>query len=101
MINKPWIPQHDARKYILETEPLSDFQYLLESGINELKTEEIETSNTTNVLTFHNEHTHLYDNYEDYSNTNYIPSLNISNHDNNSLNKQILETYKQQRMSCF
>ena len=75
----------------------SDFQYLLESGINELKTEDIDTSHTTNVLTFHNELTHLYDNEEDYSNTHYIPSLNISNHNDESLNKQILETYKHQR----
>ena len=39
----------------------------------------------------------MYDNEEDYNNTHYIPSLNISNHDDESLNKQILETYKQQR----
>ena len=98
VINKPWIPQHDTRKHIQETEPLSDFQYLLESGINELKTEDIETSKTTNILTFHNELTHLYDNNDTYSNTkNFIPFLSIKNIEAETLNKEILETYKQQR----
>ena len=98
VINKPWIPQHEAKTYIQEAEPLSDFQYLLESGINELKTEDIETSKTTNILTFHNELTHLYDSNDTYSNTkNFIPFLSIKNTKVETLNKEILETYKQQR----
>ena len=80
VINKPWIPQHDARKYIQETEPLSDFQYLLESGINELKTEDIEKSETTNILTFYNELRYLYDSKDTYSNAKtFIPILIIKN----------------------
>ena len=53
-----------------EAQPLSDFKYLLESGINELKTDDVETSQTTNVLTFYNELNHLYDDNDTYFNTN-------------------------------
>ena len=50
VINKPWVPQHEAKTYMQEAQSLSDFKYLLESGINELKTEDVGTSQTTNIL---------------------------------------------------
>ena len=30
VINKPWIPKHEAKTYMQEAEPLTDFKYLLE-----------------------------------------------------------------------
>ena len=37
-----------------EAELLTDFKYLLESGINQLKTD-VKSSQTTNIITFYNE----------------------------------------------
>jgi len=51
VINKPWIPQYEAQTYMQEAEPLADFKYLLESGINQLK-KDIKLSQTTNIITF-------------------------------------------------
>ena len=51
VINKPWIPQHEAQTYMLEAEPLTDFKYLLESGINQLKTD-TKQSQAVNIITF-------------------------------------------------
>ena len=104
VINKPWVPQHEAKAYMQEAQPLSDFKYLLESGINKLKTEDVGTSQTTNVLTFHNELNHLYDDNDTYFNMNpdnnklsSIPFFSIKDTKVETLNNQILETYKQQR----
>ena len=104
VINKPWVPQHEAQSYMQEAEPLSDFKYLLESGINELKTEDVKTTQTTNVLTFYNELNHLYDDSNNCFNTNQyidkqnsIPVLSIKNNKVETLNNQILETYKKQK----
>ena len=44
VINKPWVPRHEAITYMQEAEPLSDFKYLLESGINQLKTDYVKTT---------------------------------------------------------
>ena len=95
VINKPWIPQYEAKTYMQEAEPLSDFQYLLESGINELKTEDIETSETTNVLTFYNELRHLYDSNVDVE--TLTPVLKIKEKKVETLSETILETYKIQK----
>ena len=81
-----------------EAEPLSDFQYLLESGINELKTEDIETSETTNVLTFYNELRHLYDSKDTHCNAKTLtPILRIKSIKAETLSEKILETYKIQK----
>ena len=87
-----------------EAEPLSDFKYLLESEINELKTDDVKTTQTTNVLTFYNELNHLYDDSNNYFDTNQyidkqnsIPVLGFKNNKVETLNNQILETYKRQR----
>ena len=87
-----------------EAEPLSDFKYLLDSEINELKTEDVKTTQTTNVLTFYNELNHLYDNSDTYFNMNpdndkldSIPFISIKDNKVETLNNQILETYRQQR----
>ena len=61
VINKPWVPRHEALTYMQEAEPLTDFKYLLESGINQLKTDNVKTTQTTNILTFYNELNNLYD----------------------------------------
>ena len=60
VINKPWIPQHEAQTYMQEAEPLADFMYLLEYGINQLKTD-IKPSQTTNIITFYKDLNDLYD----------------------------------------
>ena len=74
VINKPWIPQHEAQTYMQEAEPLADFKYLLESGINQLKTD-IKPSQSTNIITFYNELNNLYDPIE--------PNLNKNQNDEN------------------
>ena len=52
VIDQPWSPTHETKKYIQEAEPLPDFVSHLEGGIEELKT----TSNIgSNLLTFINE----------------------------------------------
>ena len=61
-----------------EAEPLADFKYLLESGINQLKTD-ITSSQTTNVITFYNELNELYD-----------PSDLIFNNDPNDVNSDLI-----------
>ena len=60
VLNKPWIPQHEAQTYMLEAQPLADFKYLLESGINQLKTD-TKPAQATNIITFYNEFNNLYD----------------------------------------
>ena len=38
VIDKPWSPVHETKKYLAETEPLPDFEAHLQEGIEELKT---------------------------------------------------------------
>ena len=82
-------------------EPLVDFKYLLESGINQLKTEDVKTTQTTNILTFYNELNNLYDDSEPYFDMNpnndtldSVPILTIKENKVETLSNQILETYK-------
>ena len=103
VINKPWIPQHEAQMYMQEAEPLADFKYLLESGINQLKTD-IKPSQTTNIITFYNELNDLYDPIEPILNKNpndensdLIPVFTIQNENIQTLSNQILEIYDNQR----
>ena len=49
VIDKPWSPAYEAKKYLAETEPLLDFEIHLQGGIEELKTP------SSNVLTLINE----------------------------------------------
>ena len=53
VINKLWIPKYEAQTYMKEAEPLTDFKYLLESGINQLKTD-VKSLQTSNIITFYN-----------------------------------------------
>ena len=103
VINKPWVPRHKAVTYMQEAEPLSDFKYLLESGINQLKTDDVKTTQTTNILTFYNELNNLYDATEPYfdmnpndDNLGSIPIFTIKENKVETLSNQILETYKKQ-----
>ena len=57
---------------MLEAEPLTDFKYLLESGINQLKTD-TKQSQATNIITFYNELNNLHE-----------PNLNKNSNDRNS-----------------
>ena len=59
VIDQPWSPLHETKKYILEAEPLPDFVSHLEGGIEELKTTSTDGSN---LLTFINEITEFSDN---------------------------------------
>ena len=104
VIDKPWVPRHEAKTYMQEAEPLSDFKYLLESGINQLKTDDVKTTQTTNILTFNKELNNLYDDREPYFNMDpnndkldSIPVFSIKDNKVETLNKQILETYRKQR----
>ena len=56
VIDQPWSPLHETKKYVSEAEPLPDFVSHLEGGIEELKTTSSEPSN---LLTFINEITQL------------------------------------------
>ena len=38
VIDQPWSPLHETKKYVSEAEPLPDFVSHLEGGIEELKT---------------------------------------------------------------
>ena len=103
VINKPWIPKHEAQTYMQEAEPLADFKYLLESGINQLKTD-IKPSQSTNIITFYNELNNLYDPIEPNLNKNpndensdLIPVFTIQNENIQTLSDQILEIYDNQR----
>ena len=49
VIDKPWSPAHETKKYLAEAEPLPDFEVHLQGGIEELKTP------SSNVLTLINE----------------------------------------------
>ena len=64
VIDQPWSPLHETKKYVLEAEPLPDFVSHLEGGIEELKTTSTDGSN---LLTFINEITQLSDNIPDNS----------------------------------
>ena len=57
VIDQPWSPLHETKKYLSEAEPLPDFLPHLEGGIEELKT----TSFGCNLLTFLNEVSQLSD----------------------------------------
>merc|ERR1711955_86294 len=59
VIDQPWSPTHETKKYIQEAEPLPDFVSHLEGGIEELKTTSTDGSN---LLTFINEITEFSDN---------------------------------------
>ena len=84
VIDQPWSPLHETKKYILEAEPLPDFVSHLEGGIEELKT----TSNDgSNLLTFINEITEFSDNSpEDF----LMPEKDISLYSNSDPENIIL-----------
>ena len=99
VINKPWIPQHEAQTYMLEAEPLADFKYLLESGINQLKTD-TKPAQATNIITFYNKLNNLHDPIEpnlnknsNDENSNVVYVFNIHNKNIQTLSDQILEIY--------
>ena len=103
VINKPWIPKHEAQTYMQEAEPLTDFKYLLESGINQLKTD-VKSSQTTNIITFYNELNNLYDPSElilninpNDENSDSIPIFTVKNENIQTLSDEIPKTYKNQR----
>ena len=82
-----------------EAEPLADFKYLLESGINQFKTD-ITSLQTTNVITFYNELNELYDpsdlifnNDPNDVKSDLLPVLTVENENMQTLSSQILETY--------
>ena len=86
-----------------EAEPLADFRYLLESGINQLKTD-IKSSQATNIITFYNELNNLYDPIEPNLNKNpndensdLVPVFTIQNENIQTLSDKILEIYDNQR----
>ena len=103
VIDKPWIPQHEAQSYMLKAEPLTDFKYLLESAINELKTD-TKQSQATNIITFYNELNDLYDSIElnlnknsNDKNSDVVPVFTIHNENVQTLSEKILEIYDNQR----
>ena len=78
VIDQPWSPLHETKKYVSEAEPLPDFISHLEGGIEELKNTSSETSN---LLTFINEITQLSETSPDNirSDANYmVPSSDIA-----------------------
>ena len=86
-----------------QAEPLTDFKYLLESGINQLKTD-VKSQYTTNIITFYNELNNLYNPSElilninpNDENSDSIPIFTIKNENIQTLCDQILKTYNNQR----
>ena len=107
VLNNPWVPRHEAQTYMQTAEPLTDFKLLLESGINQLKTE-INPLQTANIITFCDELSSLYNpvvpdvnktpyKHSNNDNLNLIPIFTIQNEKDHTLGEQIHEIYDNQR----